>query len=1088
MRTTIHAILLAFVLPFCQEVVAQIPQAHPPRKPVPQVSLTQFIHRKWETEQGLPQNSAISITQTRDGYVWFGTTDGLVRFDGVRFEIFSQNSTPALSHNWVSSVREARNGALWVTTFGGGVNVLHNGKNHITLKENGLLHNSARKTLQTSDGAMLIGTNEGINIMQNGKISVLSERLRNAVVTELLQDPSGVIWIGTRNMGLFTLQNGVLTEFPLPTVQKAPSKAGSPKERQAPVKSVMALVRTSNGAVWVGTTEGLFLIHKAQLSSFSTEQGLPHNAIQALTLDRDGNVWVGTQSGLCLMNADGVHLFGENHPLKKASIASLFLDRENMLWVGTASDGLHRLHEGIISVFPEALGKEHESALSVAEASNGAIFFGTTQGAFVYSSTEKTTAQHIPASKDVVYSLLPEKENGIWLGTVNGVQYLAFPQNKPQTVKTLTKSRIQSIVAPSTVVLSLAKDSADRLWIGTQNKGLICAKNGIITPFPGMEILQREIISTLYTARDGTLWIGTWNGGAWFLRDGQCKRLTEREGMRHLQILSFLEDAEGTVWIGTFGGGIHRFKNGVAKHLTLADGLGNDIAYALLEDNRGYIWASFNKGIFRVLLSEMNACLDGKLPRVHAEVFDTEDGMRSSETNGGTQPVGWRCKDGRLLFATIRGIAELQPNSIQETRKPPTVIIETLQADSSKIAINVGMNEALTLPSAMQRFECAYTATSLGKPANVRFRYLLEGYDAAWIEAGTRRTAYYTNLPRGRTYRFRVLACNEKGVWNEEGASVKISVQPFFWETWWAVSIYAACGVSGLWQIFRFREQLQRRRLREKFREREAELIFEKNQVLEEANTRLASLNGQLSEANEHLVQLNEEKVDILGVVAHDLKNPIIGIQKMAYSLEGQAKRLESPQMLESASIIKRTSERMFAMIQQLLKVHAAEYGKESLIPTRINVNELCEQLRHDWEHRAKLRSVEIRTVFPDEPVTAFADPMAVLQVVENLLSNAIKASHLNSRVELHCRMESDKAVIVVKDFGIGMNEEQQQLLFTKYILLRGAAKAGLPTEEYSSGLGLYIVKKLVDAMNGEIRCESALHQGSTFTLFLPQS
>lgn len=858
-------------------------------------------------------------------------------------------------------------------------------------------------------------------------------------------------------------------------------------------KHIQALTQDTKGRIWVGTTEGLYIFDQKQTHPLTTKNGLPDNSIQSLFAEKNGSVWIGTQKGLCRWQekpgrAFAISAFAENHPLSTVSVTAMFEDREATLWIGTASNGLHRLHLGNIRVFPEILPSGRENITAVAEASSGTVFMGTTKGAAAYHPKNPSLSVSIKGIRETVYSLLSDGARGLWLGGANGLQYLPFSERQRFDSESLSKLSPLPPICPSTVILSLSKDSVHRLWIGSQNNGLFCLENGIVTRPKEVESLEREIISALTTTKKGILWIGTWNNGVWFLDNGVCKHLTALDGIKELQIVSLLEDSEGTLWIGTFGSGIYRFKNGIIKRVSVIDGLANNVAYTLLEDMKGYLWASYNKGIFRVPIRDMNACADGKKKRLVCDVFGTEEGMISSECNGGTQPVGWRCRDGRLLFATIRGVAEIQPDSLFRNTLSPTVIIEELRADSITFFCNQSRATTFEIPTNVQRCEFSFTATSLRVPSNIRFRYMLEGYENMWTEATERRTASYTNLPRGRNYRFRVVACNNDGVWNWEGASITLTLQQYFWETWWAISVYAILVVGGLWQMLRIRERLQRRQLREKFREREAELIVEKNHVLEEANMRLSHLNDQLSEANANLSQLNEEKIDILGVVAHDLKNPVIGIQKMAYSLEVKAKRLENSELQESASIIKRTSERMFTMIQQLLKVHAAEYGKESLLPTTIAVNELAQQLQHDWRQRAQLRSIKIRVYAPDERITAFADPFAFLQILENLLSNALKASKAGAVVEVHCRSEADKTFISVKDEGIGMSEEQQKILFTKFILLRGEAQVGMPSDDYSTGLGLYIVKKLTDAMHGEISCQSSPNQGSIFTLILPRT
>jgi signal transduction histidine kinase/ligand-binding sensor domain-containing protein len=844
-----------------------------------------------------------------------------------------------------------------------------------------------------------------------------------------------------------------------------------------PERAIVSVLFTDKQSrIWAGTSVGIFCVQNARF--YAVSEALGRVQTQSIMQDISGAMWFATTSGIMRLLGNTLETMRSEHPLGSGIILSLMQDREGTVWIGTGGSGLHRLHNGTFS----ALLQSHttpflENTFAIAESANERVWTGGINGIRWFRNGLEY-AEKPPSMRGAdksVYSFLPNAQ-GMWVGGGSGLSLFSLRG-------TLIKSYSMKDGLSNNVVLSLAEEGDSVLWIGTQG-GLNRLQNGRFQHFGTKEGLSGNIISSIHCAKDGAVWIGTWDNGVFFLKNGVITRLSAQTPTIVVpkQILAFLEENDGTIWISSYGGGLLRVRNGEVSQITSKHGLYNDVAYSMQRDTLGFVWMSCNKGIFRVRLKDLNDAADGRWGQISSDVFGAEDGMKNAECNGGTQPSAWRLRDGTLAFATVRGIALVHPSRIVRNTLPPMVVMESIIADT----LTLGMKSRFEVAPETKRLELHYTATSLKVPEKVRFRYMLEGYDNAWIEAGTRRVAFYTNLPRNRQYRFRVIACNNDGIWNEAGAEVQLYLKPHVWETWWAIVVYVIASIGALFGLFRYREKVQQRRLRERFREREAEIIFEKNLVLEQANTRLAGLNGQLSEANTNLSRLNEEKTDILGVVAHNLKNPIIGIQKMAYSLEGQAKRLESPPIQESAAIIKTTAERMFQMIQQLLKVHAAEYGAESLVPTTVNVKELAEQLVRDWQQRAKLRSLNIQIFADEASIYAFADPFALLQVLENLLSNAIKASHLDSTVEIHCRQEADKTLIAVKDYGIGLNEEQKQILFTKSILLRGATKAGMPSEEHSSGLGLYIVKKLVDAMNGEIRCESAPEQGASFTVILP--
>jgi signal transduction histidine kinase len=702
-------------------------------------------------------------------------------------------------------------------------------------------------------------------------------------------------------------------------------------------------------------------------------------------------------------------------------------------------------------------------------------------------------------ASDIAWSVLQDHAGTMWFGTKEGLCRLRKGKLSTFTIKD---------GLPSNVIYALMEAHDGALWVGTSG-GLCCIRKGVFTSYTSSTAtnphknnghnnnLPNDRVFNLLEDRDSALWIGT-NDGLSRFKNGVFTNFFTRNGLSHNAIHTLAQDSEGTIWIGTIGG-LTRLKNGVLQSITTKQGLYNDVVYGILSDNNGYFWISCNKGIYRVRKDSLNACADGKLKQLSCQAFGTEDGMKSAECNGGTQPAAWKSRDGHLWFATIRGAVSVNPNDVFFNPLPPYVIIESIKADTTALDLTA----TATVEADVQKFEFYYTATSLLVPDKVQFRYMLEGYDESWVEAGSRRVAYYTNLQRGRTYRFRVCACNNDGVWNDVGASsAMLYLAPYIWETWWAYSLYAALALSSAVLLVRYRERNQRRLLKQQYREREARHIYEKNLLLEETNVRLENLNVQLSDANANLSALNEEKSDIVGVVAHDLKNPVIGIQKLAYSLEGQARKSGLVQMQQSAAIIKDTAERMFTMIQQLLKVHAAEFGDNALTPITVDLGELAEKLRRDWQERAESQSVQLAvSIASKNPITAYADPFAFLQILENLLSNAVKVSPPNSVVRIWLGYESGYAVVEVQDFGAGMSMEHQQLLFSKFIRLSHKQQSGLPANglpqnellqskstenEHSSGLGLYIVKKLTEAMNGKIHCVSAIGQGTTFTLFLP--
>jgi diguanylate cyclase (GGDEF)-like protein len=380
-------------------------------------------------------------------------------------------------------------------------------------------------------------------------------------------------------------------------------------------------------------------------------------------------------------------------------------------------------------------------------------------------------------------------------------------------------------------VLSLLEDREGSLWIGTYAEGLNRRKDGRFTAFTPKEGLAHDTVNTLFEDRAGTLWIGTRGGGMQSFRDGRFTTYSTKNGLSDDLVFAFHQDQEGSLWIGTYGGGLNRLKDGRLTAVTRKQGLFDDVIHRIIEDDRGNVWMSCNKGIFRVAKKELDEVADGKRERLTSIAYGTADGMKSAECNGGS-PAGIRTREGKLWFPTIRGVVRIDPDHLPTNPLKPPVVIEEVRVDD-RVA---GRAPSLSLPPGTQTLEIQYTALSLVDPANVRFRYRLEGFEEAWVEAGGRRTAYYSRLPPGG-YRFRVIASNNDGVWNEEGAALTVRVEPRLHETvWFRVLVLLFFALAG--PVF---HRLRVRRLERQKAELER-LVAARTAEVEAANAELARL------------------------------------------------------------------------------------------------------------------------------------------------------------------------------------------------------------------------------------------------------
>ncbi|MCU0427120.1 MAG: ATP-binding protein [Candidatus Kapabacteria bacterium] len=1060
----------------------------------PYKDLSQFIHKVWQTEQGLPQNSAYTLCQTRDGYLWIGTAEGLARYDGVRFTVFDKTTTPALTSNWISSLAEGKDGRLWIGTRLGVV-CLHKGVFRNYSSEGIFPSTLVRALLLDRTGGLWVGTNgSGLHYLgtesqtsvqpqtsqdSSIKASIRQGGLANGVVLSLTQGADGAIWAGTQTSGLYRLQNGTVTRYGL--------------QQGLPNVVVRTLLADRNGrTIWLGANDGLYCLQNDRVTRFIGKNALIGNtSIQCLLHDRMGTLWIGLYGGGVQRLRDSVFTgFTAAQGLSNDIVQSLLQDREGSLWIGTFGGGLNRLHDGALTTYTPKQGLSNKLVNAVLRDERGVLWAATNGGGVscMKSGTFTTYTTKKGLLNDVTASLM--SHNGtLWIGTVEGLNQLQNGRFTQYTTREgLSHNSVWTMLHDSDT-----KNGGSVIWCGTQN-GLNRFHNGIFTHYTTANGLSNNVVLCLKKDRNegrnqnatdssGALWIGT-QDGLNKLHNGVITQYTMRDGLSSNFIWAMLQEADGTLWLGT-SAGLNRFKNGVFTAFTTKNGMFDDLAFSIVEDDFGYFWMSCNKGIYRVRKADLNAFADGgKRQRISCEVFGTADGMASAECNGGS-PSAWKDSDGCLWFATIAGVAMVNPRDLKTNPVPPTVILESIKADSIELSVpqmsvDTVPNEAISdksaqnaiiIPPNTEKFEFRYTATSLVVPERVRFQYMLEGYDKDWTDAGNRRVAYYNNLPRGREYRFRVRACNNSGVWSTgfSDATMAFMLELFYYETWWfrfacAVVVIAAC----VWAVRSRLNILQQR----------AAML---ESAVQERTRELADTNQALYEKNQQLELLNIEKNELLGIVSHDLKNPIGAVRGFAELL--QSGFLSDDQTSAAAHIVS-ISDRMLDLVKNLLDINRLESGGMQFWIINFDVAAIIASEVSLHQQGASEKNITIHFSNEASDSSISADEPAMMQVLDNLLSNAVKYSPYGKDVFVRLSNNENAVRIEVQDEGEGISPEDMKKLFGKFARLSARPTGG----EHSTGLGLSIVKKMVEAMNGRVWCESELGNGATFIVELPKT
>lgn len=775
------------------------------------ITLAQYRFDSWTTDNGLPQNSVLAITQTHDGYLWLATLDGLVRFDGVRFTVFNKSNTPQLLSNRVRTLYCASDGALWIGTDQSLLR-LQDGKFTTFSTRDGLLGNQIEELRDDGQGGLLVRALWGYAHWKNGHfvaddVAIGEDRAR------LLWARNGTRWVCDQN-GLHATGPGGSRKYSLNLQPNS-------------IRHVQ-LYEDRSGALWVATPlDGLFRVQGDQITRFTGASGLPSSRITSILEDRRGNLWLGTLlDGLVVFRDGRFTRYQAANGLASNTVFTLCEDREGNLWVGTASSGFTRVTPAFIEVYSTSEGLGGALVSSILEDRQGTVWLGLAGGLTQWANgrfTNYTRAQGMPF--DSIMTLYEDRAGRLWVGGGQGLCQFQNGRFSP-VLESLKGTRISAIV----------EDQGGTFWIGTPNdKGLAKIEGEQVRFYTTRDGLPDNRVQVLHIDRRGRLWLGT-EGGLGLYEQGKFKAYTTKDGLSSNRIWALHEDEAGQLWIGTLEGGLCRFKEGRFNCITPAQGLFDQNVFQIVDDGLGNFWLGCHRGLFRVSQEQLNAVADGHREAVTCAAYGRQDGLRNAGMNGGHNNVGLRLRDGRLLFATGDGAALVDPQQVSFNPNPPHVVIEALKIDNTEIASDVEVR----LQPGQSNLEIQYTGLSFIKPEQMRFRYKLIGQDPNWVEAGTRRTANYSYLRPG-VYTFQVLAANSDGVWNNEGARIRVAVLPAFYQTLWFRLLVVL-------SVFGFAFTAYRLRIRQLRREQQQQVAFSRR-LIEAHESERGRLAGELHDS-----------------------------------------------------------------------------------------------------------------------------------------------------------------------------------------------------------------------------------------------
>ena len=1083
------------------------------------------------SEHGLSGSGIACIFQDSQGFMWFGTTDGLNRFDGYQFKIYIHDprDPESLSENSVTSIYESRDGNLWFGTNGGGLNRFDpSSERFVHFKQDpdnphSLSHNEVRSIQEDRDGNLWIGTADGLAMLEHADSKRFvpyrhepedASSLSHDSILTIFKDRTGILWIGTDGGGVNKLHPDSPGRFVHYRHDRGSRDSLSHDQ-------VWAIHQDRSGIIWIGTANGLNRLDPISrhmrrfLPGPSQSHHLSDDDIRAIWEDRSGNLWIGTRKGgVNRLNPERSHLEAylpdrsDPHSLSYHHVNSIYEDRGGVLWFGTRENGLNKLNPtgmsfGHYRFFDREAGSLPFDVMSILEDKRGMLWVGTPTG-LLHFDRNKTLVNHYGQDPDRadslsnsrVWTIYEDRQDVLWVGTDQGLNRLDRDESEKGEASFSSYK-----AAPGDphglshdVVISMLEDQNGAFWVGTAGGGLnqLNRDTGHFVTFHYEEdnpfSLSNDTVTSILEDRSGSMWIGTY--------DGLNKRdpanpqrfiayrpdRTNPRSLSHQRVLAIHESSAGELWVGA-DGGLNKFDpsaNGFVQYWK-KDGLPNDVVYGILEDSHGFLWISTNGGLAR---------LDPV--REIFKNYDSGDGLQKNEFQFG---AFFQAADGKLFFGGENGLNAFYPDRIQENLIPPPVVITSFllfhepafQETTAAWSQPERQAAEVRLSYTDKVFSFEFAALDYANPQKNRYAYMLDGTDQGWqLTDASRRFITYSRLDPG-SYVFRVKASNKDGVWNEQGVAVPVVILPPPWRTWWAYSLYGVLAVSCLsGYLWSHRKKLAyersiNERLDQKVTERTRALEqknrenLEKQQILSVQATKLAQQTNQLR-------QMDELKTRFFTNISHDIRTPLtlaLGPLEDIFS-----ENLVTGEPRAKLELVWRNTCQLKKLIDELLDFSKLEAGHMTVRARREDVIAFLRKWAHAFSPSAQRKGITLTFKTDCEAVPLYFDPDKLERVCFNLLSNSIKFTPEGGKilVQAHDR-DPGFLEISVKDTGPGIPADQLPYVFDRFYQAENPA-GGLGS---GSGIGLSLARELVLLQGGDIHINSEPGLGCEFMVRLPK-
>ncbi len=1083
-------LLLSICLPFLSDG----------QNPTPTNLTDQPIFHRLTNKDGLSQGTINCILQDRLGFMWFGTMDGLNRYDGYEITVFRNlpGDTNSISSNVVNQIIEDNEGLLWIITDKG-LNVYNpvlNAFRRVRLNTINKTDSEAKINCATIDhsGQLWFGTeDQGIicyspnSLEQKHYLSTPDKPdglISNSIKT-LFADSRDNLWIGFQLGGMATLDasTGHFTNYyDIPAINYPSANL-----------SINIFAETKDHKILIGAHDLSLITYDPELKIFY-RTNLPNNKIKSdvLTIrtfegSKTDQLWIGTDDiGLISLNSKNgdysIYTQGNSeNSLVYNTINSLYIDRDNNLWIGTYGKGINILSHYLKAFYSftesnsNMMGLSFSSVRSIFEDEDGIIWTG---GYNDFNKIDLKSGRTTVRENMVAYSICqdPSDKNLLWVGT-EGTGLFKYKKNTGEFFKFPVSLTTNENTVVGCGVFEITADNNGFIYFGTEfGLNILDTKTGKFrffgnVPSDTTSIVPGQIMA-IFNDTKNVIWVGSISGG--LARFNKSKntftRFAETDGNQESlignRINCIYEDAKNRFWIGTnMGLNLMNRESGTFKLYTEADGLPNNFVYGILDDKNGYLWLSTNKGI-----SEFDP--DNEI----FINFDKADGLPGNEFN---TAAFFKKNNQRLYFGGVDGLVAFNPDKIIKNPIPPKVVFTKISKSNNEFVNDTVisyLNQIILQPDdVIVNFE--FSALNYINASNCRYAYMIGNLHEQRIDLGHKRSLMLANLNPGEYY-LKVKASNNDGLWNETPATLKIVVLPWFYETVWfkLLIIFALLGV--MITVFVFRIKLIRKQ-----KELLQSLVEVKTRELKDAIEDLADEVEERKKTADELREANTTKDKFFSIIAHDLKSPFNTLLGFSDLLVEQWAEFDDSEKLEFVKRIKSTSENTYKLVTNLLEWSRLQKGSIDFNPVKTNIRYLADISITHLKHDAELKEIQFQIDIPGF-INAFADQNMVNFVFRNLISNAIKFTPRHGLILIGAKSHENRIICKVEDNGVGLSREAMDNIFKLENTISTKGTEG----ETGTGLGLILCKEFVKKNRGSIWVESTPEKGSKFFFSLPVS